>query len=109
MSLEKCECIRLQRGASAIVQVDLTGFELQGGSVVLTVTGPNGEVVKTFEFTEAGVQYIAFEDELTAGLMCGRYNYKYDIMWHYDGCRYAQCLPSPIVVTNTAGGCHNGN
>lgn len=107
--MEKCECIRLMKGTTTIVQVDLTGFDMQGGSVVLTMSGPHGEVIKTFAFTEAGVHYIAFDDELTKSLMCGRYEYEYDIMWHLNGYRYAQCLPSPIIVTNTAGGCHNGN
>lgn len=106
--MEQCECLRLMKGATNIVQVDLTDFDMQGGSVVMTMSGPDNKAVKTWEFTEAGLFHVVIEDDFTAGLMCGNYNYKYDLMWHVDGCRYAQCLPSPIIVTNTVGGCHNG-
>ena len=107
--MEKFECINLMRGATSIVQVDLTDFDLQGGTVVLTMSKVGGEVVKSWEFTEAGVHNLVFDDEFTAGLMCGRFLYKYDVMWHFNGERFAQCLPSPILVNNTAGGCHNEN
>ena len=105
--MEKFECINLMRGATSIVQVDLTGFDLQGGTVVLTMSKVGGEVLRTWEFAEAGVHNVVFDDEFTASLMCGRYLYKYDIMWHLNGARFAQCLPSPVMVTDTAGGCQN--
>lgn len=107
--MEKCDCIYLMKGATTIVQVDMADFSLQGGTVVLTMSKAGGEVVRTWEFTEAGVHNVVFEDDFTAGLKCGRFFYEYDIMWHFNGERFAQCLPSPIIVTSTAGGCPHGN
>lgn len=109
--MEQYQAIRLMRGATSIVELDLADFDFQGGSVVLTMreSGRKGRVVRTWEFTTAEVHSIVFEDEFTATLDLGKHNYEYDIMWHLDGERFAQCAPSPIEVSRTVGGWQDGD
>lgn len=97
--------IRLLQGATSIVELDLTGFELQGGKIVFTMrkARKDGEIIKTWEFETQETHNIVFSDEFTATLDTNSV-YEYDIMWHLDGERFAQCLPSPIRVTRTVGG-----
>lgn len=101
--------IKLRQGATSIVDLDLTDFDFQGGSVVMTMSrrGLFGNPLRTWEFTTAEVHSIVFEDEFTAGLRVGNHNYEYDIMWHLDEERFAQCAPSPIEVSRTVGGLQN--
>ena len=97
--------IRLLQGATKIVELDLTDFALQGGKIVFTMrkAKQGGEIIKTWEFETSNVHNIVFSDDFTATLDTNSV-YEYDIMWHLDGERFAQCLPSPIRVTHTVGG-----
>lgn len=107
--IEAYPTIRLHQGAAAIVEVDLTDFDFQGGEVVFTMrkTFGNNEVIKTCAFSIQEVAAIFFEDDFTAGLKCGSGNYEYDIMLHIDDERFALCDPSPVEVCRTVGGCTN--
>lgn len=104
--MEKFQPILLKQGATTIVEIDLSDFDMSGGSVVLTMRKCNKSkrVVRTWEFTESKVHEVIFEDEFTATLDTGKFNYEYDIMWHLDGERFAQCAPSVIEVMRTVGG-----
>lgn len=97
--------IRLYQGATSVVEIDLTNFDLQGGKVIFTMRSKSSEkeIVKTWEFDESIKNTITFTDEFTAGLNLGN-AYEYDIMWHLNGERFPQCDPSPISVSRTVGG-----
>ena len=101
--------IRLYQGATSVVEIDLTNFDLQGGKIVFTMREKSGakNVIKTWEFDEAVKSTITFTDEFTAGLKQGA-NYEYDVMWHLNGERFPQCDPSGIVVSRTVGGYPHG-
>ena len=107
--MEQYPTIYLFKGATSIVEVDLSDFALQGGKIVLTVRRTKGacEVVKTWEFDKSGEHKVVFEDEFTATLEVGS-DYEYDFMWLLDGERFPQCLPSPIEVVRTVGGLPHG-
>lgn len=104
--MEQYPTIYLYQGATTVVEIDLTDFDLQGGSVVLTVRKKKGtrDVVETWELTEARVHEVVFKDELTATLDAGTNKYEYDLMWHIGEERFAQCAPSPVEVAKTVGG-----
>lgn len=102
--MEQYPAIKLMKGATSVVEVDLTDFDMQGGSVLLVMREKGGDVIREWELSEQGVHECVFEDEFTALLNVSKYNYEYDIMWHIDGERFAQCAPSPIEVTRTVGG-----
>lgn len=106
--MEQYPAIELMKGATSIVEIDLTDFDMQGGSVLLVMRKKGGEVVREWEFAEQGVHECVFEDEFTALLNLGKFDYEYDIMWHLNGERFAQCAPSPIEVTRTVGGYPHG-
>lgn len=97
--------IRLRKGATSIVEVDLTSFDFQGGSVVVAFYDRlSGEVIKDWVFETPEVHHCVFEDEFTEALLTGSTAYQYDIMWHIDDERFAQCAPSPVIVEDTVGG-----
>lgn len=100
--------IQLYQGATSMVEIDLSTFDLQGGTVVLTMRSKSGskEVIKTWEFKTADKHTIVFTDEFTANLKLGN-QYEYDVMWHLDDERFAQCEPSDINVSRTVGGWSN--
>ena len=100
--------IQLYQGATSVVEIDLSDFELQGGKVIVTMRSVSGkkEVIKTWEFDRAIKHTITFTDEFTATLKLGE-QYEYDIMWHLDNERFAQCEPSKINVSRTVGGWSN--
>lgn len=101
--------IQLYQGATSVVEIDLTNFDLQGGKVIFTMRSKSGakEVLKTWEFTESIKNTITFTDEFTATLKIGN-GYEYDIMWHLNDERFAQCSPSDINVSRTVGGWPHG-
>lgn len=100
--------IQLYQGATSVVEIDLSNFELQGGTIVVTMRSKGGkrEVIRTWEFDRAIKHEIVFTDEFTATLKLGS-QYEYDIMWHLDNERFAQCEPSDINVSRTVGGWSN--
>lgn len=102
--METYQTIHLMQGATSVVEIDLTEFDFQGGSVVLVMRKKGGDVLREWEFAEQAVHQCVFEDEFTASLKLGKFNYEYDIMWHLDGERFAQCAPSPVEVGETVGG-----
>lgn len=106
--MEQLPAINLRKGATSIVEIDLTDFDIQGGSVLLVMRERGGEVVREWEFDAPGVHEIIFEDEFTASLETGAHRYEYDVMWHFGGERFAQCAPSPIEVHRTVGGYPHG-
>lgn len=106
--MNQLDAIALQKGATALVSLDLSDFDMQGGYVLFTVKEKGGEVIREWRFSEAEVHNIVFEDEFTAILDLGKHLYEYEIMWHVDGERFAQCAPSPIEVTRTLGGYPHG-
>jgi hypothetical protein len=107
--MEQYPTIRLMQGATSVVEIDLTGFDFQGGSVVFTMCDRwTKESVLACEMTEPIVNYIEFKDEFTATLKTGKSNYEYDIMWHIGEERFAQCAPTPVEVSHTVGGWSRG-
>lgn len=107
--MEQFEPIKLMQGATTVVNLDLADFDFQGGTVVLVMRElVGGKVLREWEFAEQGVHACVFEDEFTATLKLGKYEYEYDIMWHLDGERFAQCAPSPVEVCRTVGGYPHG-
>ena len=102
--MRQFEAIKLMQGATSVLNLDLTEFDFQGGDVVLTIRKKGGEIVREWSFDEPAVHALVFEDEFTATLENGRYGYEYDVMWHIDGERFAQCTPSPVEVYRTVGG-----
>lgn len=104
--MEQYPTIYLYQGATTVVEIDLTDFDLQGGSVVLTVRKKKNprDIMETWELTESKVHEIVFKDELTATFETGAGKYEYDLMWHIGEERFAQCAPSPIEVAKTVGG-----
>lgn len=108
--MEQYPNIKLMQGATSIVELDLADFDFQGGSVVFTMRrcGRGDQVVRTWKFEEAAVHRIVFEDEFTATLDIGKHNYEYDVMWHLDGERFAQCAPAFVEVSRTVGGWRDG-
>lgn len=106
--MAKYPTIQLYQGATSVVEIDLTNFELQGGKIVVTMRNKSGkkEVIRTWEFDRAIKHEIVFTDEFTATLALGA-RYEYDIMWHLDDERFVQCEPSDINVSRTVGGWSN--
>lgn len=104
--MDEYPAIQLYQGATSVVQVDLEDFDMQGGSVVLTVRRrkPPRTVVASFEMAEPGVHDVVFKDEETALLEVGEGKYEYDVMWHVGEERFPQCAPSPVSVARTVGG-----
>ena len=102
--MEQLPAITLRKGATSVVSIDLTGFEMQGGYVALTVSDKKYSPLRSWKMDEARVWDIVIPDEFTADLKVGEENYLYDIMWHLGGERFAQCAPSPVKVEATAGG-----
>lgn len=107
--MEQCPTITLRKGATSVLQVDLTEFDMQGGSVVLTVSNRKGEPLKKWETSESRLWDVVIPDEFTATLKVGEDRYMYDIMWHIGEERFAQCEPSPVTVVLTAGGYQYGD
>lgn len=106
--MEQYPTIKLYKGATSIIDFDLTDFDMQGGFVALVMREKGGDVRREWRFGEPGVHAVTFEDEFTATLNDGKYKYEYDVMWHVDGERFAQCAPSPIEVSKTVGGYPHG-
>ena len=102
--VEQFPTITLRKGATSVVEVDLSGFDMQGGTVVLAIADKKGRVLWSWEADESRVHYVTVPDEFTAGLKLGESRYVYDIMWHLNDERFAQCAPSPVIVEATAGG-----
>ena len=96
--------ITIKKGATALLRVDLTQFDFQGGYVVLTIKHKD-RIKPIFEhrMDTAEVHIITLPDELTARMQVGDL-YQYDIMWHINDERFAQCPPQPIRVVPTVGG-----
>ena len=110
--MEKYPTIYLHRGATSVVEFDLTDFDLQGGSVVVSMSargmdGRPGRVINSWEFRTPEIHEAVFKDEFTATLEVGKKNYEYDVMWHLGEERFPQCAPSPIEVSYTVGGYGN--
>ena len=96
--------IKLHKGATTIVDFDLSNFDFQGGYVQLTIKDKNNSVIKEQRLEFQGVNEVMFNDEFTKNLEIGKDVYRYDLMWHINGERFAQCLPSRIDVVKTIGG-----
>ena len=97
--------IQLYQGATSLVEINLTDFDLQGGEIVFTMRSKSGakDVMKTCAFKTAEVHNIVFTDEFTSTLKLGD-GYEYDIMWHLNEERFVQCEPTTITVSRTVGG-----
>lgn len=102
--MEQYPTIYLMQGATSIVDIDLTDFEMQGGYVLMVMRERGGDVLREWRFDASEAHSVVFEDEFTATLDAGGHMYEYDIMWHVDGERFAQCAPSRIEVSKTVGG-----
>lgn len=102
--MEQLPAITLRKGATTVVQIDLSNFDMQGGYVALTISNKKGEPLKSWKTDEQKVWSVTFPDEFTADLKVSEENYLYDIMWHLNDERFAQCAPSPVIVEATAGG-----
>lgn len=105
--MEQLPPIKLRKGATTVIQVDLTNFDMQGGYVALTVSEKvkkELQPLRSWKMDEQRVWYITIPDEFTAGLKVSTENYLYDIMWHLNDERFAQCAPSQVIVGATAGG-----
>ena len=105
--MEQLTPIKLRRGATTVVEIDMTGFDPKGGEFVLTLSDKKGKPQKEWRTNKAEVWSVLFPDEFTAGLKVGEGNYLYDIMHHVDGERFAKCEPSEVTVVMTAGGYQN--
>ena len=101
--------INLRRGATTVLKINLTDFDMQGGYVELTISNKKGEPIKSWKTDEAHVWYVVIPNEFTAELKVGEGKYLYDIMWHIGEERFAQCEPSPVTVSLTAGGYQHGD
>lgn len=106
--MDQYPTIKLMKGATSIVEVDLTEFDMQGGYVAMSMGDAGRGVIREWRFDTSEPHAVVFEDEFTATLTAGGSRYWYDIMWHIDGERFAQCVPSPIDVSETVGGYTNG-
>lgn len=102
--MEQLPTITLRKGATTVVQVDLSNFDMQGGYVALTISDKKGNPLKSWKMDEQRVWDITIPDEFTASLKVSTENYLYDIMWHLNDERFAQCAPSPVIVEATVGG-----
>ena len=102
--MEQLPAINLRKGATTVVQVDLSSFDMQGGYVALAISNKKGDPLKSWKMDERRVWDITIPDEFTADLKVSEDKYVYDIMWHLDEERFAQCAPSQVIVEATAGG-----
>lgn len=100
--------IILYKGATSVIDLDLSEFDMQGGYVLFVISESFGGVVRDWRFDESAVHAVVLEDEFTASLDESKTKYKYGIMHHVDGERFAQCSPSPVEVLNTVGGYPHG-
>ena len=101
--MEQLQPINLRKGATGLLQVDLTTFDMGGGFVALTISDKKGPL-RSWKMDEAKVWDLIIPDEFTATLKVSNETYQYDIMWHVNGERFAQCAPSQVIVEATAGG-----
>lgn len=103
--MDKAETIMLYKGATSVMDLDLTEFDFQGGTVVFTMKDTKTDaIIIQKEFDTPAIHQIIFRDDDTAGFKIGSNNYRYDIMWHLHGERYPQCEPSNVYVYDTVGG-----
>lgn len=105
--MEQLAPITLRKGATTVVQIDLSTFEMQGSYVALTVAEnkkKEAKIIASFVMDEQRVWDLTFKDEDTEKLDLKENAYVYDIMWHLNDERFAQCAPSPVIVEATAGG-----
>lgn len=102
MALKTFPLITLYKGATTQVELDLTDFDLKGGSMMFTVEDEQDEIVFQEEYNTSEKHLVTFGDEFTASLLDEKYYY--DIMWVFENNRYPQCLKSNIKVVDTVGG-----
>ena len=106
--MNKYPAIELYKGATSVLDIDLSEFDFQGGKVVFTMKDKfrKGAVMKK-EFDTQDAHQIVFDTQFTEGLAISDARYEYDLMWHIGDARYPQCAPSPVVVLKTVGGSQN--
>lgn len=103
--LQELEPILIYRGATSQIEIDLSDFDMQGGSVLFTIRNLSKTKVY-FEqtFTTSEIHTVTFTDEFTVGLSASEY--VYDIMHLLKDERFPQCKPSPVVVEGVVGSYH---
>ena len=102
--MEQFAPITLRKGATTVLQVDLTSFDMQGGFVVLTISDNKYTPLRSWKTDEQKLWTITIPDEFTSGLRVSKECYFYDVMWHLGDERFAQCAPSHVLVEATVGG-----
>lgn len=101
--LEKLDPIVLYRGATTILEIDLTEWDMRLGIFLLTVRDLEEDIIfKEFELTTSEKHQIIFKDDETINLVVGK-KYGYDIMMLIDEERYPQCSISPVKVVKVVG------
>lgn len=101
--LEKLDTIVLYKGATTVLEIDLTEWDMRLGTFLLTVRDLEEDVIfKEFELTTSEKHQIVFKDDETINLSVDK-KYGYDIMMLVDEERYPQCSISPIKVIKVVG------
>lgn len=99
----KSPMLTIERGGTAILQLDLTEFDMKSGSVVFAIKNSSNEVIYAKEFNESEIVEFVIPDEFTKTLeVDGRYTY--DVTWFLDGERFIQTEMQRVNVVDTVGG-----
>lgn len=99
------EQIKIARGATKILTVDLTGYEMnKGGSVIFVIRElDRKKIVFTKEFKESKVYTFEIPDDLTRRMKPNR-SYGYDFFYHLRGARFRITEIEKVTVSDTVGG-----
>lgn len=104
IDLIRLPMLTLFRGATSIVTIDLSDWDMTAGTCLFTLKHKiTGEIVKQEMFTTAEQHTITFRDDETIGLTVNIGMYYYDIMLLVGEERYPQCAPSPVTVKEVVG------
>lgn len=104
ISLTRLPGLTLFRGATSVVVLDLSEWDMTAGTCLFTLKQKStGEIIKQETFTTADAHTITFRDDETGSLAIGPDAYYYDIMLLAGEERYPQCAPSPVTVKEVVG------
>ncbi len=103
--MRELQSINIYKGATTVIEFDLSTFDFMGGSLVFTARDFRGNVFKREELKpgEDGVAFLEFAPKDTASTEVGQG--RYDLVLHLeDEIALVQCLPTRLEIVQTVGG-----
>ena len=108
--MEQLPPIILYKGATSVIDLDLSEFDMQEGHVLLIMCDRgSGAAIGEWRFDTQGVHQIVLDDDFTATLEISDHRYEYGIVWILPGGRRPKCAPSRVEVKRIVGGYPHGS